>query len=225
LWQPRLARFARALLLTAPGVRAQSLPGEPVCVIAVDLGTARSGYAFAFTANPEAVAPKVRTRTCSATPRGACGRGLLLTRVPTRRVLRQEPGGTGEDKTLTNVLFSARGEFLAFGKKAREEYQRVLEGTWRASRSHGSAAAAGSDAPAGGARACLPRGRTLDGTRCQPRRTPPAERGERCDLLFFEKFKMLLHEGSQGASASRVPSTHALARAAATRTRQFPRTG
>jgi hypothetical protein len=30
---------------------------------------------------------------------------------------------------LTNLLLSARGEFMAFGKKAREQYQRVLDGT------------------------------------------------------------------------------------------------
>jgi hypothetical protein len=122
-------------------------------------------------------------------------------RVPTRRVLRQEPGGTGEDKTLTNLLLGPRGEFKAFGKKAREEYQRVLEGTWRAACACERATAGGSLAPAGGvwrARAARP---LAHAAAFHGAPQPPPERGDRCDLLFFEKFKMLLHEGSQGALA------------------------
>ena len=61
--------------------------------MSIDLGTARTGYAYAFT--------NTRDRVIEA----------------------KEPGGNGDNlKALSNVLFEEDGTFVAFGFKARRMY-------------------------------------------------------------------------------------------------------
>ena len=68
------------------------LETDAPCVVAVDFGTAGTGYAYAFTANPTEIKVK-------------------------------EPGGQEPGKTLTCVLLDERGNYVAFGTKARDAFE------------------------------------------------------------------------------------------------------
>ena len=82
---------------------AKYTPGKTKVVVAIDFGTTYSGYAYAFTNNPEAI----------------------------HLMRRSDPGqygyGTVSYKTPTILLLNERGGFHSFGYEAREAYHDLDE--------------------------------------------------------------------------------------------------
>ena len=102
------------------------LETDAPCVCAIDFGTARTGYAYAFTRRPGVYEANFSCHnlglrshmTFNAPPPAPC-----FPHTPYADEIKvKEPGGQEPGKTHTSLLLDERGSFLAFGSKAREDY-------------------------------------------------------------------------------------------------------
>jgi len=75
-------------------------PSSFLCVVAIDIGTTYSGFAFSFIDDPFSI-------SCQ---KWVAGTGRLMS-----------------EKTATSILLSPQGEFSAFGFEAEDHYTSLLQ--------------------------------------------------------------------------------------------------